>query len=93
MLLSADPKPRRVRARGARLRRSPPPGFTVTDREDTWTESQPADRWLDLIFTYSAHSTLSEDRRVALRSALAEVIGDSDVELDGVPLLAIIARR
>ena len=64
----------------------------MTEREDAWTESQPADRWLDLIFTYSAHSTLSDDRRVALRSALAEVIGDSDVEL-AASTLAIIARR
>ncbi|WP_019201775.1 bifunctional 2-polyprenyl-6-hydroxyphenol methylase/3-demethylubiquinol 3-O-methyltransferase UbiG [Tsukamurella sp. 1534] len=56
-------------------------GFTVSEREDSWIETQSAGRWLDLVFTYSAHSTLPEDRRAALRAALAEVIGDGDVEL------------
>ncbi|MCA0158543.1 class I SAM-dependent methyltransferase [Tsukamurella sp. M9C] len=67
-------------------------GFTVTEREDSWTETQEKDRWLDLVFTYSGHSTLPDDRRVALRAALAEVIGDGDVEL-AAGTIALIAER
>lgn len=67
-------------------------GFTVSTREDAWTETQPADRWLDLVFSYSAHSTLPDDRRVALRAALAGVIGDRDVEL-AASTIALIAQR
>ncbi|ADG80572.1 Methyltransferase type 11 OS=Tsukamurella paurometabola (strain ATCC 8368 / DSM / CCUG 35730/ CIP 100753 / JCM 10117 / KCTC 9821 / NBRC 16120 / NCIMB 702349/ NCTC 13040) OX=521096 GN=Tpau_4001 PE=4 SV=1 [Tsukamurella paurometabola] len=67
-------------------------GFTVRTREDAWTETQTAERWLDLIFTYSAHSTLPDDRKAALRSALAGVIGDRDVEL-GASTIALIAQR
>ncbi|BDH59568.1 bifunctional 2-polyprenyl-6-hydroxyphenol methylase/3-demethylubiquinol 3-O-methyltransferase UbiG [Tsukamurella sp. PLM1] len=67
-------------------------GFTVTEREDSWTETQPKDRWLDLVFTYSAHSTLPDDRRAALRAALAEVIGDGDVEI-GAATIALVATR
>lgn len=65
-------------------------GFTVTEREDSWTETQPAQRWLDLIFTYSAHSTLPDERRAALRAALAAVIGDEDVSIDA-STIALIA--
>ncbi|GAB3130632.1 class I SAM-dependent methyltransferase [Tsukamurella serpentis] len=67
-------------------------GFTVPQREDAWTETQPADRWLDLIFTYSAHSTLPAERRAGLRAALAEVIGGGDVEL-AASTIALIASR
>ncbi|MET9325183.1 class I SAM-dependent methyltransferase [Tsukamurella sp. NPDC003166] len=67
-------------------------GFTVTEREDDWTETQPKERWLDLVFTYSSHSTLPGDRRSALRAALAEVIGDRDVELTA-GTTALIATR
>ncbi len=67
-------------------------GFTVSDRTDSWTETQPAERWLDLAFTYSAHSTLPHDRRIALRAALAEVIGGEDVEI-AASTIALIAQR
>ncbi|GAA1080100.1 class I SAM-dependent methyltransferase [Tsukamurella spumae] len=67
-------------------------GFAVTEREDTWTETQSKQRWLDLAFTYSSHSTLPDDRRSALRTALAEVIGDRDVEL-AASTTALIATR
>ena len=67
-------------------------GFTVAEREDSWTETQEQDRWLDLVFTYSGHSTLPDDRRVALRAALAEDIGDGDVEL-AAGTIALIAER
>lgn len=67
-------------------------GFEVTQREDGWVETQARDRWLDLVFTYSAHSTLPDDRRAALRAALAEVIGHGDVEL-AASTIALIARR
>ncbi len=67
-------------------------GFTVSLREDSWTETQPRDRWLDLIFTYSAHSTLPEDRRDALHAALAAVIGDGDVEI-AASTIALIAEK
>ncbi|WP_139057910.1 class I SAM-dependent methyltransferase [Tsukamurella pseudospumae] len=67
-------------------------GFAVTEREDDWTETQPKERWLDLVFTYSSHSTLPDDRRSALRAALAAVIGDRDVEL-AAGTTALIATR
>lgn len=67
-------------------------GFTVTESEDGWTETQEKDRWLDLVFTYSGHSTLPEDRRTALRAALSEVIGDGDVEL-AARTTALVARK
>ncbi len=67
-------------------------GFTVTVREDSWTETQPKERWLDLAFTYSAHSTLPDDRRAALRAALSDVIGERDVELNAATI-ALIAER
>ncbi|TWS24057.1 class I SAM-dependent methyltransferase [Tsukamurella sputi] len=67
-------------------------GFTVTEREDGWTETQAKDRWLDLAFTYSGHSTLPDDRRAALRAALSEVIGDGDVEL-AAGTIALVARK
>ncbi|BDD84600.1 hypothetical protein TPB0596_43630 [Tsukamurella pulmonis] len=67
-------------------------GFVVTEREDGWVETQPKERWLDLVFTYSGHSPLPDDRRVALRAALAEVIGDGDVELSA-GTTALIATR
>ena len=67
-------------------------GFSVTEREDSWTETQPGEHWLDLIFTYSAHSTLPEDRRAALRAALAEVIGERDVTI-AASTIALIAQR
>ncbi|MCV7193532.1 class I SAM-dependent methyltransferase [Mycolicibacterium brumae] len=67
-------------------------GFAVTQREDSWVETQPADRWLDLIFTYSAHSTLPAERRAAMRAALAAVIGDDDVVIDA-STIALIATR
>lgn len=65
-------------------------GFTVTEREDGWTETQPAQRWLDLIFTYSAHSTLPAERRRVLREALAEVIGGDEVTI-AASTIALIA--
>lgn len=78
--LSNDPT--RAESADARLReRFTEAGWTVTSREDSWIETQPADRWLDLIFTYSAHSTLPDDRKAALRADLSQLIGDRGVEL------------
>ncbi|GIZ97451.1 hypothetical protein TTY48_20630 [Tsukamurella sp. TY48] len=89
--VSADPT-RAESALAALGERFTAAGFTVSTREDSWTETQPAGRWLDLVFTYSAHSTLPDDRKAALRAALAGVIGDRDVQL-GASTIALIAQR
>lgn len=64
-------------------------GFDVTTATDRWTERQDRERWLDLVFTYSAHLALPSDRQAALRTALSDAIGTDTIELEASTLTVL----
>jgi SAM-dependent methyltransferase len=65
-------------------------GFTIAQREYPHTLHYSAQRWLDLVFTYSNHLTLAAEKASELRARLAERIGPAGVSVGGTAL-AILA--
>jgi trans-aconitate methyltransferase len=65
-------------------------GFSSSERQYTRRYRLSADDFLALQFTYSRFLVLDEQRAVALRSALADVIAGDDVEMGG-DTVAIVA--
>jgi SAM-dependent methyltransferase len=64
-------------------------GFTVEEHTYPRDEHYSAERWLDLVFTYSSHLILAADKAAELRARLAERIGPRGVSVGGDTLLIL----
>jgi SAM-dependent methyltransferase len=67
-------------------------GFTVEEHTYPRDEHYSAERWLDLVFTYSSHLILAADKAAELRARLAERIGPRGVSVGGDTLLILATR-
>lgn len=67
-------------------------GFTVEQHTYPRDEHYSAERWLDLVFTYSSHLILAADKAAELRARLAERIGPRGVSVGGDTLLILATR-
>jgi SAM-dependent methyltransferase len=67
-------------------------GFTVEKHTYPRDEHYSAERWLDLVFTYSSHLILAADKAAELRARLAERIGQRGVSVGGDTLLILATR-
>jgi SAM-dependent methyltransferase len=67
-------------------------GFTVEEQTYPRDEHYSAERWLDLVFTYSSHLILAADKAAELRARLAERIGPRGVSVGGDTLLILATR-
>jgi SAM-dependent methyltransferase len=67
-------------------------GFTVEEHTYPRDEHYSAQRWLDLVFTYSNHLILAAGKAAELRARLAERIGPRGVSVGGDTLLILATR-
>ena len=67
-------------------------GFTVEEHTYPRNDHYSAQHWLDLVFTYSNHLILAEDKAAQLRVRLAERIGSRGVTVGGDTLLILATR-
>jgi SAM-dependent methyltransferase len=67
-------------------------GFTVEKHTYPRDEHYSAERWLDLVFTYSSHLILAADKAAELRARLAKRIGPRGVSVGGDTLLILATR-
>jgi SAM-dependent methyltransferase len=68
-------------------------GFTAQERTYPRKARYSREQWLDLVFTYSNHLTLPDDKAAELRARLADRIGSHGVTVGGDTLLILGSRH